>query len=129
MPLAAHSRIASGNVKRPGLHIAAGQGAFTWNEREWGGWGSNPRPADYEKYGPMHRTHYLHGYREAVPLMTLIALLAPMARSTNRSTARRGPPPAPLLYVTSPGAPVPQPRERIAILCLGARHGLFWCWT
>ena len=20
----------------------------------WGGWGSNPRPADYEKYGPMH---------------------------------------------------------------------------
>jgi hypothetical protein len=24
---------------------------------EWGGWGSNPRPADYEKYGPAHRTH------------------------------------------------------------------------
>jgi len=23
----------------------------------WGGWGSNPRPADYEKYGPVHRTH------------------------------------------------------------------------
>jgi hypothetical protein len=23
--------------------------------REWGGWGSNPRPADYEKYGRMHR--------------------------------------------------------------------------
>ena len=21
---------------------------------EWGGWGSNPRPADYEKYGPVH---------------------------------------------------------------------------
>ena len=21
----------------------------------WGGWGSNPRPADYEKYGLMHR--------------------------------------------------------------------------
>ena len=20
-----------------------------------GGWGSNPRPADYEKYGPVHR--------------------------------------------------------------------------
>jgi hypothetical protein len=20
----------------------------------WGGWGSNPRPADYEKYGLMH---------------------------------------------------------------------------
>ena len=23
--------------------------------RWWGGWGSNPRPADYEKYGPVHR--------------------------------------------------------------------------
>jgi len=22
----------------------------------WGGWGSNPRPADYEKYGFVHRT-------------------------------------------------------------------------
>ena len=21
----------------------------------WGGWGSNPRPADYRNYGPMHR--------------------------------------------------------------------------
>jgi len=21
----------------------------------WGGWGSNPRPADYENYGPVHR--------------------------------------------------------------------------
>ncbi len=52
----------------------------------WGGWGSNPRPADYEKYGPVHRTHYLHGYDGAVPPMALIALFAPMARSTNRST-------------------------------------------
>ena len=23
----------------------------------WGGWGSNPRPTDYENYGPVHRTH------------------------------------------------------------------------
>src|SRR5579863_4170514 len=29
---------------------------------QWGGWGSNPRPADYENYGPAHRKHYLHGY-------------------------------------------------------------------
>ena len=29
---------------------------FPGNE-EWGGWGSNPRPADYENYGPVHRTH------------------------------------------------------------------------
>jgi len=31
----------------------------------WGGWGSNPRPADHEKYGPVHRAHYLHGYQPA----------------------------------------------------------------
>jgi hypothetical protein len=48
--------------------------------------GSNPRPADHEKYGHVHRTHYLHGYHRAVPLMALIALSAQMARSTNRST-------------------------------------------
>ena len=52
----------------------------------WGGWGSNPRPADYEKYGLVHRGRYLHGYHGAVPPVALIALFAPMARSTNRST-------------------------------------------
>jgi hypothetical protein len=39
-----------------------------------GRWGSNPRPADYEKYGPAHHRHYLHGYHEAVPPMAPIAL-------------------------------------------------------
>jgi len=34
----------------------------------------------------VHRTHYLHGYHRAAPLMALIALFAHMARSTNRST-------------------------------------------
>ena len=24
-----------------------------WQNVRWGGWGSNPRPADYEKYDPM----------------------------------------------------------------------------
>ena len=48
----------------------------------WGGWGSNPRPADYENYGLVHRTHYLHGYHGAVPLVTLIAPFARMTRST-----------------------------------------------
>jgi hypothetical protein len=52
----------------------------------WGGWGSNPRPADYENYGPALPTLYLHGYHGAVPPMALIALYARMARSTNRST-------------------------------------------
>jgi hypothetical protein len=28
-------------------------GAFP-QVRRWGGWGSNPRPADYEKYGLVH---------------------------------------------------------------------------
>jgi len=27
---------------------------------QWGGWGSNPRPADYENYGPALRARYLH---------------------------------------------------------------------
>jgi hypothetical protein len=56
----------------------------------WGGWGSNPRPADYEKYGPALRTRYLHGYHGVVPLMALIAPFARATRSTNRSTPRQG---------------------------------------
>src|SRR5580692_11427494 len=28
-----------------------------WLDRWWGGLGSNPRPADYENYGPVHRAH------------------------------------------------------------------------
>jgi hypothetical protein len=52
----------------------------------WGGWGSNPRPADYGNYGHVHSTHYLHGYHRAVSPMALIAPLARMTRSTNRST-------------------------------------------
>jgi hypothetical protein len=55
--------------------------------RWWGGWGSNPRPADYEEPGLTLRVRCLHGYHRAVPPMTLIALFAPMARSTNRSTS------------------------------------------
>jgi len=52
----------------------------------WGGWGSNPRPADYEKHGPALRVRCLHRYHGVVPLMTLIALFARVTRSTNRST-------------------------------------------
>ncbi len=51
------------------------------------------------------RTHYLHGYHEAVPPMALIALFAPMARSTNRSTAAAPDPLILLLCVTSLAAP------------------------
>jgi hypothetical protein len=59
-------------------------------DRRWGGWGSNPRPADYEKYGPALRVRYLHGYHGAVPPMALIALFARVTRSTNRSTLYHG---------------------------------------
>jgi hypothetical protein len=52
----------------------------------WGGWGSNPRPADYEKCDPTLRVRCLHRYQAAVPLMALIAPLAWVTRSTNRST-------------------------------------------
>ena len=56
----------------------------------WGGWGSNPRPADYEKYGPTLRVRCLHGYHGAVAPMALIAPFARMTRSTNRSTPYHG---------------------------------------
>jgi len=67
-------------ASRAKSQVSAGEGM-------WGGWGSNPRPADYEKPGLVHRTHYLHGYHGIAPLVVLIAPLARMAQSTNRSTA------------------------------------------
>jgi hypothetical protein len=48
----------------------------------------------------VHRTQYLHGYHGAVPPVALIALVAPMARSTNRSTAEAPIPLVLLLCVT-----------------------------
>jgi hypothetical protein len=39
-------------------------------------WGSNPRPADYEKYGPSPRVRYLHGHHGVAPPVALIALFA-----------------------------------------------------
>jgi hypothetical protein len=57
------------------------------SDTRWGGWGSNPRPADYKKCGSALPTLYLHGCHGAVPPMALTALYARMARSTNRSTA------------------------------------------
>jgi hypothetical protein len=51
-----------------------------------GEWGSNPRPADYENYGPTLRMRYLHRYQGAVPPEARIAPFAQVTRSTNRST-------------------------------------------
>src|SRR5262249_51194712 len=50
----------------------------------WDGLGSNSRPADYEKYGPMHHAHYLNRYHGVMPPMALIAPFAQVTRSTNR---------------------------------------------
>ena len=52
----------------------------------WSGSGSNTRPADYEKPGPTPWMRYLHGYHRVAPPTALIAPIAPIARSTNRST-------------------------------------------
>jgi hypothetical protein len=41
-------------AERPALRVVSG--AEDPVIREWGGWGSNPRPADYEKYAPSQRT-------------------------------------------------------------------------
>jgi hypothetical protein len=84
-----------------GVHILFTSGPRRWlpagavrivsaGEDRWGGWGSNPRPTDYEKPGPVQLMHYLHGYHLAVPLIALIAPFARVARSTNRSTPRQG---------------------------------------
>lgn len=85
-PPAAHNRIARARSESPWQTHSAIQGFLRGVLRGWGGWGPNPRPADYENYGPVHRTHYLHGYHGTVPPMALIALYARVARSTNRST-------------------------------------------
>jgi len=94
--------------------VIAGQRRLCWESARWGGWGSNPRPADYEKYGPVYRTHYLHGYHGAVPLMALIAPIARMARSTNRSTVAAPYPITLLLCVTSPRASGLRPQRTAA---------------
>jgi hypothetical protein len=51
-PSAAQSRIALSGQERPNPYVTAGQDTLRWLVAGWGGWGSNPRPADYEKYGP-----------------------------------------------------------------------------
>jgi len=56
----------------------------------WGGWGSNPRPADYKKPGPALRMRFLHGYHGVMPPIALIAPFARVARSTNRSAPYHG---------------------------------------
>ena len=61
---------------------------FPASRNRWGGWGSNPRPADYEKYGPELRVLYLRGYHGTVPPMTLIA---PFAWSLGPRTGPRIP--------------------------------------
>jgi hypothetical protein len=58
--------------------------------RWWGGWGSNPRLADYEKPSRAPRVRYLHGYHGVVPPMALIAPFARVAGSANRSTPYHG---------------------------------------
>src|SRR5262249_29679924 len=45
---------------------------------------------DYEEYGPAFRVRYQHGYHGVVPPIALIAPLARVARSTNRSTPYHG---------------------------------------
>ena len=59
---------------------------FLFIDLMWGGWGSNPRPADYEKRGPTLRVRYLHRYHGAVPPMALTAQIAWVTQSMNRST-------------------------------------------
>src|SRR5467141_1402877 len=86
----AHNRIADLLKSVSEIYILAGQRRLTLAPRKVGGWGSNPRPADYEKYGPALRALYRHGYHGVVTLVALIAPFARAARSTNRSTPDHG---------------------------------------
>jgi hypothetical protein len=47
-------RLFPGLASRAKSQVSAGEGM-------WGGWGSNPRPADYEKPGVTLWVHHLHG--------------------------------------------------------------------
>jgi hypothetical protein len=79
-----------------------------------GGWGSNPRPADYEKHGLTLQVRCLHGYRGVLPPMALIAPFAQVTRSTNRSTPRQGNPGCQIQNVTADGLDMPGLRRRVA---------------
>jgi len=57
---------------------------------QWGGWGSNPRPADYENSGPAQRRRYLHGCHSTVPPMALIALTGKSPPVSGRAVADPG---------------------------------------
>jgi hypothetical protein len=72
------SRSHAASNRRTSCSSAAGT---SWTR--WGGWGSNQRPADYEKHSPALRARYLHGYHGVVPPIALIAPLARVARSTS----------------------------------------------
>jgi hypothetical protein len=61
-PVCSPRRLFPGLASRAKSQVSAGEGI-------WGGWGSNPRPADYEKPGPALRARCLHGYHEVVPLI------------------------------------------------------------
>ena len=74
--------------------------------------GLEPTTGGYEKPGPVLRTRCLYGYHGAVPPMALIALVAPTARSTNRSTTAAPDPLVLLLSVTPLAAPGRHPREQ-----------------
>jgi len=57
------------------------------NNRRWGGWDSNPRPADYEKPALMPRCLQLHEQHGPGHLRHSSHQHPPLPRSTNRSTA------------------------------------------
>ena len=64
------------------LFYPAGSGALAELARNrrlaghmrWGGWGSNPRPADYEKYGP-HESYALPAQMTRIIALTALNTL------------------------------------------------------
>jgi hypothetical protein len=73
----------------------------------WGGWDSNPRPADYEKPALMQRCLQLHEQHGPSHPWHSSHLIPPAWRSTNRATAAPTPRPTRLRTVTATGRGTP----------------------
>src|SRR6516162_8824340 len=80
-PLSGNTGTAASNGMMPRSQ-GPDNGASTQLRIGGAGGASNPRPADYERYGPTPRIRYLHRYHGAVPPMALIAPFALVTRST-----------------------------------------------
>ena len=73
LPCAAHNCIPACGSQRPWPGIFAGQGRCVRVDQSWGGWGSNPRPTDYESAAGHPRPSLLIPARPVLPAHRLVS--------------------------------------------------------